>query len=89
MQRHRAGESLMFDASDYGRKAVDDAIEEWVIGRNGERDRIIMRLHLFDGITFQEMQKRLDKTGYPLSIDRLKQIINRRLPQIQKHIKNQ
>lgn len=79
----------MFDASDYGRKAVDDAIEEWVIGRNGERDRIIMRLHLFDGVTFQEMQKRLDKTGYPLSIDRLKQIINRRLPQIQKHIKNQ
>lgn len=79
----------MFDASDCGRKAVDDAIEEWVIGRNGERDRIIMRMHLFDGITFQEMQKRLDKTGYPLSIDRLKQIINRRLPQIQKHIKNQ
>lgn len=89
MQGQWAGESLMFDASDYGRKAVDDAIEEWVIGRNGERDRIIMRLHLFDGVTFQEMQKRLDKTGYPLSIDRLKQIINRRLPQIQKHIKNQ
>lgn len=79
----------MFDASDYGRKAVDDAIEEWVIGRDGERDRLIMRIHLFDGVTLEEMQKRLDKKGYPLSIDRLKQIIPRRLTQIQKHIKNQ
>lgn len=79
----------MSDLTDLGRSAVDAAIEEWVIGRDGERDRLIMRIHLFDGVTLEEMQKRLDKKGYPLSIDRLKQIIPRRLTQIQKHIKNQ
>lgn len=79
----------MSDLTDLGRSAVDAAIEEWVIGRDGERDRLIMRIHLFDGVTLEEMQKRLDKKGYPLSIDRLKQIIPRRLNQIQKHIKNQ
>ena len=79
----------MSDLTDLGRSAVDAAIEEWVIGRDGERDRLIMRIHLFDGVTLEEMQKRLDKKGYPLSIDRLKQIIPRRLNQIQKHIINQ
>lgn len=79
----------MIDLTDLGRSAVDAAIEEWVIGRDGERDRLIMRIHLFDGVTLEEMQKRLDKKGYPLSIDRLKQIIPRRLTQIQKHIKIQ
>lgn len=79
----------MSDLTDLGRSAVDAAIEEWVIGRDGERDRLIMRIHLFDGVTMEEMQKRLDKKGYPLSIDRLKQIIPHRLAQIQKHIKNQ
>lgn len=79
----------MSDLTDLGRSAVDAAIEEWVIGRDGERDRLIMRIHLFDGVTLEEMQKRLDKKGYPLSIDRLKQIIPRRLNQIQKHIRNQ
>lgn len=79
----------MSDLSDLGRTAVDAAIEEWVIGCHGERDRLIMRMHLFDGNTLDELQKRLDKQGYPLSIDRLKQIIPRRLAQIQKHVKNQ
>lgn len=79
----------MGDITDLGRSVVDAAIEEWVIGRDGERDRMIMRMHLFDGTSMEELQRRLDDKGYPLSIDRLKQIIPRRLGQIQKHIKNQ
>lgn len=79
----------MGDITDLGRSVVDSAIEEWVIGRDGERDRMIMRMHLFDGTSMEELQRRLDDKGYPLSIDRLKQIIPRRLGQIQKHIKNQ
>ena len=73
--------------TDLGRNTLDAAIDEWVIGKNGERDRIIMRMHLFDGPTFEEMQKRLDTMNYPLSIDRIKQVILDRSAQIQKHIK--
>lgn len=81
------------DLEENGRKLLDAAIEEWVIGKNGERDRIIMRMHLFDGPTHDQMQKRLEKIGreiddptYDLSIDRIKKIILIRENQIQRHI---
>ncbi|MBQ9265341.1 MAG: hypothetical protein IJ189_14205 [Clostridia bacterium] len=77
---------------DLGRKAVDDAIEEWIIGRNGERDRLVIRLHLFDGPTLEEIQKRLQKyrpndPSYDLSIDGIKKIIFKREEQLAKHLR--
>ena len=85
----------MSDLEENGRKILDAAIEEWVIGKNGERDRFIMRMHLFDGPSMLQMQKRLEKMGrekedqsYELSIDRIKKIILARQDQIQKHIES-
>lgn len=81
----------MSDITDNGRKFVEEAINEWVIGRNGERDRYIMYWHLIDGPTLEEIQKRLEKMEKPcyLSIDRIKKVILKREEQIAKHIKNQ
>ena len=68
------------------REEYESAIWQWIIGRNGERDRRILSMYLFDGITYEEMQRRLDREGYPLSIDRLKQVISERKAQLFKHI---
>ncbi len=89
LRRYWAGESMTL--TDLGKKGVEEAIQEWVIGRNGERDRYIMYMHLIDGPTLEEMQKRLEKLEPPcyLSIDRIKKIILKREEQIAKHMKIQ
>lgn len=61
-------------------------IEQWVIGRNGERDRVIMRMYMVDGITFARMQERLDTLGYELSIDQIKKIVRKRKEELFRHI---
>lgn len=62
------------------------AIDQWVIGRNGERDRVIMQMYMLDGITFAKMQDRLEEWGYPLSIDQIKKVVRRRKEELFKHI---
>ena len=68
------------------RDAYAHAIDQWIIGRNGERDRIVLSMYLFDGITVAEMQRRLDRMGYELSIDGIKRIIRKRKEQLFRHI---
>jgi hypothetical protein len=68
------------------RDLVAHAIDQWIIGRNGERDRIILSMYMFDGITISEMQRRLDEMGYELSVDGIKRIIRKRKEQLFRHI---
>lgn len=68
------------------RDEIEEAIHQWIIGRNGERDRIILSMYLFDGATYERMQARLDEMGYPLSVDRLKKIIRKRKEELFSHI---
>lgn len=79
----------MIKAEEFGRSGIEKIIDEWVIGKNGERDRLIMKLHFINGYTFEGLQKKLDTMedeSFHLSIDRLKQIILQRSNQIEKHI---
>lgn len=71
---------------DLNRDRLEHAITQWIIGRNGERDRIILSMYLFDGITMREMQDRLDRMGYELSIDGIKRIIRKRKEQLFRHV---
>ena len=71
---------------DLNRDMCEHAIDQWIIGRNGERDRIILRMYLFDGITFERMQRRLDEMDIPLSIDQIKKIVRKRKEVLFKHI---
>ena len=78
---------------DLNRDLCEHAIDQWILGRNAERDRIILKIYLFDGITFEKMQQRLDKMAedqndpkYALSIDQLKKIVRKRKFQLFKHI---
>lgn len=68
------------------RADIEEAIFQWIIGRNGERDRLILRMYLLDGITFARMQDRLEGAGYPLSIDRIKKIVRKRKEELFRHI---
>ena len=73
--------------NDYSRDEYQEGIEQWILGRNGERDRLILRMYLFDGITFRQMQERLDKMKIPLSIDQIKRIVRKRKEQLFRHMK--
>lgn len=72
--------------ADLNRDDLEVAIQQWIIGRNGERDRIILAMYLFDGITFARMQDRLLNMGYDLSIDRIKKIVRERKEYLFRHI---
>lgn len=72
--------------NELSRAETELAIYQWILGRNGERDRMILSMYLFDGVSYAEMQRKLDEKGYPLSIDRLKKIIRRRKAQLFRHI---
>lgn len=69
-----------------GREDVEKAIFQWVIGRNGERDRRIMEMYLIDGITYKEMMDRLNAEGYQIGIDGLKKVIRKRKQAVLKHL---
>ena len=56
-------------------------INQWVIGRNGERDRNILRRKLIIGITFDDLACEFD-----LSKQRIEQIVYRRLKMLTSHI---
>ena len=71
---------------DLSRLEIEEAIFQWIIGRNGERDRRILSIYLLDGVTMAEMQRRLDEEGYELSIDQLKKIVRKRKEQLFRHI---
>lgn len=68
------------------RNELDSAIQQWIIGRNGERDRVILSMYLFDGITFARMQDRLETMGYELGIDQIKKIVRKRKEELFRHI---
>lgn len=69
-----------------GRDELETAIQQWIIGRNGERDRVILAMYLFDGITFARMQDRLEMMGYELSIDQIKKIVRKRKEELFRHV---
>lgn len=66
---------------DINRSEVEQAIDEWIIGRNAERDRAIVSRKLFDGITFDALAEE-----FGLSVRRTKSIVYRCYDIIFRHI---
>ena len=61
---------------------IDVLIEEWVIGKNAERDRAILRRRLYDGITFELIAMEFD-----MSVRQIKNIVYKNERKIYSHIK--
>ena len=50
---------------DYSYTELENGINEWVTGKNAERNRIILRWKLLDGLSYAEMADRLNSDLYP------------------------
>lgn len=66
---------------DLSRSELDFLIAEWIIGKNAERDRAILRRRLFDGITFERLTEEFD-----LSPRQTREIVHKAEQRIYKHI---
>lgn len=60
---------------------LDSLIEEWIIGKNAERDRAILRRRLFDGITFEKLSEE-----FGLSVRQTKVIVYKCEEKVFKHL---
>lgn len=81
------GENRCREEGEFCRDDFAPVIWQWVIGRNGERDRKIISMYLFDGLTYEKMLDRLQEDGYELGLDQLKKIISKRKEQVFRHMK--
>lgn len=62
---------------DISRSELEHLIDEWIIGRNAERDRKILKRRLLDGITFERLAEEFD-----MSVRQIKNIVYKRQEQI-------
>lgn len=65
---------------DYSRSQIEALIDEWIIGRNAERDRAILKRRLLDGLTFERLAEEFD-----LSVRQTKTIVYRRSQTLYRH----
>lgn len=63
------------------RSQIVAAIDEWIIGKNGERNRQILYRRLIDGLTIEHIAEEFD-----LSPAQIKAIIKNGKAIIQKHL---
>ena len=50
---------------DYSRTELENGINEWIVGRNAERNRLILRLKLIDGLSYLAIMNRISTDEYP------------------------
>lgn len=70
------------EAQEIGRSGIDSAIDEWIIGRNAERNRAILKRRLFDGITYEKLAEEFD-----MSVRQIKTIVYKTEETLFKHIR--
>ena len=63
------------------RTALESQIDEWIIGRNAERNRRILKRRLIDGITYDRLAEEFD-----LSVRQVKNIVYRCEDRLFSHI---
>ena len=67
--------------AELSRTELEYLIDEWIIGRNAERDRKILKRRLLDGVTYDKLAEEFD-----LSVRQLKNIIYRAEDRLFSHI---
>lgn len=67
------------DFENLSRTQVENLIDEWIIGRNAERNRKILKRRLIDGILFEELAEEFD-----LSVTQVKNIVYKCMKRILK-----
>lgn len=73
--------ALSAEGADLSRSQIEHLIDEWVIGRNAARDRMIMKRRLIDGITYERLAEEFE-----LSVRQVKNIVYRCEDKLFSHI---
>ena len=63
------------------RSQLEELIDEWIVGKNGERNRAILKRRLIDGLTYEQIAEEFD-----LSVRQTKTIIYKEEQRLIKHI---
>lgn len=66
---------------EYSRTEIEAAIDEWVIGRNAERNRKVLKSRLVDGLTFEALAEK-----YDMSVRRIQNIVYKTQEILFKHL---
>ena len=64
------------------RSVIEHLIDEYIIGKNSERDRAILKRRLLDGVCYEPLAEEFD-----LSVRQIKNIVYRSETRLFKHIK--
>ena len=67
---------------DISRSEIEYTIDEWIVGKNAERDRMLLRRRLIDGITFERLAEEFD-----MSVRQIQNIVKKRESFLFKHLK--
>lgn len=70
------------NAENISRTQIEFAIDEWIIGKNAERNREILRRRLIDGICYEALAEEFD-----LSTQQIKNIVYKYERIVFSHIK--
>ena len=63
------------------RTQIENAIDEWIIGRHAERDRAILKRRLCDGVCYEPLAEEFD-----LSVRHIKNIVYKQQDKVLKHL---
>jgi DNA-directed RNA polymerase specialized sigma24 family protein len=63
------------------RSQLEELIDEWIVGKNGERNRAILKRRLIDGLTYEQIAEEFE-----LSVRQTKTIIYKEEQRLIKHI---
>lgn len=63
------------------RSQLENLIDEWIIGRNAERDRKILKRRLVDGLTYEKLAEEFD-----MSVRQISNIVYKRQDVLFRHM---
>ena len=66
---------------DYSRSELEAAINEWIVGKNAERDRRVLYRRLIDGICFEPLAEEFD-----MSVRQIQNIVYKSQEKLFKHL---
>ena len=67
--------------SDLGRTGIERLIDEWIVGRNADRDRSVMKERFIRGSTYERIAETFD-----LSVTHVKRIVYKWTDILSKHM---
>lgn len=67
---------------DVSRTELENVIDEWIVGRNAERNREILKRRMIDGICYEPLAEE-----WGLSVRQVKSIVYRGQEKVFRHIK--